>query len=199
MTVIIKENFGFGGRGLAPGGAGKPTLAVAIRSLIDDGNGLRPSGTFGVMDGLRSGAPSTGSTQASGVGNTDWNVNVAAGAVVCNGVEKEFAAQADYDVHSGSLLLADGESVYAWLVAKEAAGTVSMDVVKGAAATTGEQIAPTDAEITAAVTHANWTKLGKLLVNRTGDTTLTQSQSNLDQEKWGGPLAAAYTLNTVKG
>ena len=116
-----------------------------LESLIDDIAGVQPSAVSesalamnnGVLDGLRSGVPTTGSTQVTGAGDTDWNVNVSAGACVVNSVEKEFAAQADYDVHSGSQLLTEGQAVYAWLFASEAAGTVAMEVVMGTPATSG--------------------------------------------------------------
>jgi hypothetical protein len=125
--------------------------------------------------------PTTGSTQASGVGNTDWNVDIDAMVVVVGGVAKHFEDQADYDVHSGSLLtgLSNGNSVIAALVAKNVSGTVSLAVVKGTAATTGSQVAPTDAEIQAGVGAGNdWVKLAEITINRTGDTTVTQSQDN---------------------
>lgn len=167
---------------------------------------------YGIMDGLIASDPTTPSTQASGVGNTDWNVDVSAGVAVANSVEGTIAAAADFDVHSGSLLLADGESVLGWLVITEAAGTVAMEAVLGAAATTGTQVAPTDAEITTAVGHSDWQKHSQILLNRTGDTTVTQSQDNAgyrqpfvgtlqsgltNELKTDADAASAYTLKTT--
>lgn len=150
--------------------------------------------SYGVMDGLVVSDPTTPSTQASGVGNTDWNVDVSAGVAVVNDVEKAWAAQADFDVHSGSLLLADGESVAGFMVMSEASGTVTMSAVLGAAATTGTQVAPTDAEITTAIGHSNWQKLAAILLNRTGDTTVTQSQDNASvRQPFVGTLQSGLT------
>lgn len=126
--------------------------------------------------------PTTGSTQAGGVGNTDWNVDLDAGLVVVNGVALHVDRQADYDVHSGSLYdvgFAVGDSAIATIIAQNLAGTVTIAVVKGASAVTGSQVAPSDAEIQAAVGAAGWwIRLADCTLNRTGNIVVTQSQDN---------------------
>lgn len=120
--------------------------------------------------------PTTPSSQLTGAGNTTWNVDDEALTAIINAVNGQVAAAADEAIHSGSELVANGESCYAWAVVSESGGTLDVEYVKGTAATTGTQVAPTDAEITTAVGNANWAKLALCLINRTGDTTVTQSQ-----------------------
>jgi hypothetical protein len=135
-----------------------------------------------VLYGGRVAAPTTSSTQASGVGNTTWRVNISEIMAVVGGVAADIAAQADYAIHSGSLYtgLSSGNSAVATVVMQNSGGTVSMAVVKGAAAATGSQVAPTDAEIQAALgAGVEWIKVAECLLNRTADTTVTQSQDNL--------------------
>jgi hypothetical protein len=120
--------------------------------------------------------PTTPSSQITGAGNTTWNVDVDALSAIVNSVTGQVAAAADEAIHSGSQLVTNGQSCYAWAVVTESGGTLDVEYVKGAAATTGSQVAPTDAEITASVGSANWAKLALCLLNRTGDTTVTQSQ-----------------------
>jgi hypothetical protein len=132
-----------------------------------------------IQHGLMAGDPTTGSTQASGVGNTDWNVDASLGMATVDGDQVELPVAADLDMHSGSLLLADGESVHAFIVLKNVSGTVSAAPVVGTPATTGSQVDPTDAEIQAAVGAGNeWILMARCVLNRTGDTTVTQSQDN---------------------
>jgi hypothetical protein len=57
-----------------------------------------------VQSGLKLNAPTTPSSQASGSGNTTWNVNIGEGIITVNGVAIEFDAQADFQVHAGSLI-----------------------------------------------------------------------------------------------
>lgn len=201
----VKDNFGEGGAGLAPDGAGKPTLAQILRDFIDDLNSIQPStlaeGALAqddcVLDGGIASAPTTGSTQATGGGNLDWNVDVAAARAKVNGVEADIAVAADFDVHSGSALVANGESAYAWIVIAESGGSLAYTAVVGAAATTGSQVAPTDADIDTAVGDTNWAKLALCLINRTGDTTVTQSEDNTYREPLVGPLALAL-INALR-
>lgn len=134
-----------------------------------------------VIEGGLVGDPTTGSSQLTGTGNTDWNANIAEAVVCVGGVVEHLAAAADFDVHSGSFLtgLADGSSCIAAIVAKNVSGTVTIDKVVGTPAVTGSQVAPTDAEITAAIGASNpWVKIAEITLNRTGDTTVTESQDN---------------------
>lgn len=136
------------------------------------------------VEGCECETPTTGSTQATGAtGVTDWNVNLRAGVVIVGGVALNVADDADYDVHSGSIVtgLQSTYTVVAALVAKNVSGTVSLQVVLGTAALTagGTAVGPTDAVIQAAVGAANsWVKIAELTINRTADTTVTQSQDN---------------------
>lgn len=171
--TTIKKLLGEGGAGMdaSMGGAvaGLRDLFVAVV------NGLKNR----LINGGEVGDPTTPSAQAAGVGNTTWNVNVAAARVVVGGTQASLAAAADVAVHSGSLLMANGKSCVAAVVAKLASGTVSVVTVKGATATTGAQVAPTDAQIQAAVgAGVPWVKLAQTTLNRTADTVVTQSHDN---------------------
>lgn len=151
-----------------------------------------------VEAGLLAGTPTTASTQITGTGNTTWNVNVAAGVVVVGGVAKDLAAAADTAIHSGSQLVTNGQSCAAALVAKNVSGTVTVVAVKGTAATTGSQAAPTDAAIQTAVGAGNaWVKLAECTLNRTGDTTVTQSQDNTKRPMLGVNLDTEFATLTA--
>jgi hypothetical protein len=166
--------------------------AHQLDKVIQDLEKLRTHVRNRIVGGMLAGTPTTGSTQATGAaGVTDWNVNIAAGLVTVGGVIQEFAAQADYDVHSGSVYtgLINGNSAIVALVAKNVAGTVSLALVKGTAAVTGSQVAPTDAEIQASVGAANsWIKIAELTINRTADTTVTQSEDNEKRPEIGSTV-----------
>jgi len=124
--------------------------------------------------------PTTASSQITGAGATDWNVNMSELEAVVNGVYYWLASAADYNIHTGSLYtgLVSGNSAVAAVVLQNNAGTVSLAVVKGAAAVTGLQVPPTDAEIqTALGAGVAWVKVAECTLNRTADTTVTQSQN----------------------
>lgn len=125
--------------------------------------------------------PTTPSAQLTGTGNTTWSVDHTAVEGIVDGVLGTGAAATDLAIHSGSFLtgLVDGASCVAAVVLKNDAGTISVDVVKGTPATTGSQKAPTDAEIqTALGAGVAWIRLAECTINRTGDTTVTESQDN---------------------
>jgi hypothetical protein len=125
-------------------------------------------------------APTTASTQGSGTaGATVWNVNVGRLIATVNGTAVDLAAAADFNIHTGTVALLNGQSRRAAIVLINTTGTITCVAVKGAAATTGAQVAPTDAEITASVgATIPWIKIAECLLNRTGDTTVTQSEYN---------------------
>jgi hypothetical protein len=128
------------------------------------------------IEGIHAATPTTGSSQLTGTGNTDWNVNLSAGVAVVGGVAKTFDVQADYDVHSGSYYtgFANGNAAIATIVAKNDSGTVALAVVKGTAAVSG-----TDAEIQASVgAGVSWVKVCELTLERDGDTSVAESQDN---------------------
>lgn len=126
-------------------------------------------------------APTTASTQTTGTGNTTWRVNCAAKTVSLGTASAVIAAAADFVVHSGSLLVTSGQSCRARLVAKNVSGVITIAVVKGTAATTGTETPPTDATVQAAAGVGNaWLQLADIVINRTGDTTVTQWQDSID-------------------
>ncbi len=135
-----------------------------------------------VIVGMLVGTPTTASTQVTGAGASDFNVNIAAGILAVNGVVKEYAAQADYDLASAAAnIITNGQSIVVAIVAfvSTADGVVRLRAIRGAAATTGSQVAPTDAAISAKFGDGTfWFRLADCTVNRTGDTTLTQSYNN---------------------
>jgi hypothetical protein len=159
-----------------------------ILNLAKGGDFMAQALVDGFNDRLVAGglvkAPTTPSAQLTGTGNTSWRVNVDALVAVVDAKTKELVAQADAVIHSGSQLLEDGESAIAALVLKVAAdGTASLVAVAGAAATTGSQVAPTDAAIQTAVgAGLSWLKLGETTLNRTGDTTVTQTYDNTKRD-----------------
>lgn len=170
---------------------------TAIQTLI---NGIRSSN--GVIDGSLVTTPTTPSAQTTGAAETDWNINIPATSCCVNGVAATISAANDYAVHDTTQLVTNGQSCVAAIIAVESGGSLSFSHVKGSAATTGSQVAPTDAAITTAVGHANWTKLAECTINRTGDTTVTQSQDNSKRHTFGNwtrltaftpTLAAAFS------
>jgi hypothetical protein len=206
----ILENYLSGGAGLVPFGTdATPPLASVLRDIADDfvtlqtQLGLTKTDSSGVVEGLMAVAPTTPSTQATGVGNTLWNAgNIAAGWVEVGGVLKNFALQDDFNIHTGSFLtgLTSGKSCVAAIVCKNVTGTVTMVAVKGAPATTGTQVAPTTAEIQTAVGSGNkWCKVMECLLNRTGDVTVTESRDLTKRSKSAGLGGLSTALLTIKG
>lgn len=198
MSTINKGDYD-GGRNITTA-SGSRNLAGDLQDMADDLASLHAHSTalLTKVEGLVCLPPTNASTQATGAaGAMDWNVDVAEGFVVVNGVEASFAVAADFDVFSDPSPIVDGNSIVGALVASEAAGTTSLEVINGASATTGSEVAPTDAEITTGVGHARWVKVAELTINRTGDTTVTQSQANAARESFqSGALAA---LTHIKG
>jgi hypothetical protein len=132
-----------------------------------------------IIQGAVVGDPTTPSAQLTGTGNTTWSYNISAGVVIVDGVALKIEPAADEAIHSGSFLtgLVSGASCIAAIVAKNVSGTVSVVAVKGTPATTGSEVAPTDSEIQTAVGAGNeWVKLAECTLNRTGDTTVTETQ-----------------------
>lgn len=152
------------------------------------GNHIAQAIIDGFNDRLMTGglvkAPTTPSAQLTGAGATTWNVNTDALVAVMDAVTKELVAQADVVIHSATQLLTNGQSAIAAVVLKVAAnGTASIVTVKGAAATTGAQVAPTSAAIQTAVgAGLPWMKLGETTLNRTGDITVTQTYDNTKRD-----------------
>jgi hypothetical protein len=203
----IKTTFGWGGKNLNPtGAADDPTLAEALRDIADDlerlknpGEGSLRSGGVVLADWPLLDDPTTGSSQLTGTGNTTWNVNVAAFQCTVGGVAKEFAAAADFSIHSGSFLagLVNGASCIAAIIAQNDGGTVTCVAVKGTPDTTGSEVAPTDDEIQAAIgSTLPWIKVGECTLTRDGDTSVTETQDMSKVELSSG--RDDYTLLTTK-
>jgi len=198
MTAI-PENFGAGGVGLQPG-HGTPDLVTTLREAADDlAMLLAAAGAVDASGRVYAGglvtAPTSASSQLTGAsGVTEWRVDVSACEAIVNSVDAVVAASADEVIHDTTNLLdAVGKSCYAAVVLAESGGTVAIDTVKGAAALTAAAVAPTDAQITAGVGHANWIRLAVCLLNRTGDTAVTQSQVNAGYGKPALPTALLTT------
>lgn len=165
-STDLKSNLGEGGSHL------NDNLREVLAALA---NGAKNR----VARGLLVAAPTTASTQAAGTGATAWRVNVATGVVIVSGIAKEFPAEADRVLNSGTQLVTNGQSAVCAIVAKNVSGAVTLVNVMGAAAATGSQKAPDDVAIRAAVGADNaWVKVAECTLNRTGDTTVTQSQDN---------------------
>jgi hypothetical protein len=139
--------------------------------------------------------PTTPSSQLTGAGGfLTWNVDLSAGLVTCNGTVFQISEQADLALNSGTALVTNGQSCIAALILDD---TGVLRAVKGTAALTASVRAPTDAAINTAVFNAlgaghEWIKLAECTINRTGDTTVTQSQNNLLRPFLGITVEAAY-------
>lgn len=145
-----------------------------------------------VLSGHRVFAPTTASTQVTGAGATTVRVNIDYGLVSLAGAPAELsntATLADNVLVTASPLMSAGQStVVAVVVYKAANGTATLLGVAGTPATTGTQTSPSDGTIQLAVNTASsttgleWVRLAETLVNRTADTTLTQSYDNTKKD-----------------
>jgi hypothetical protein len=152
-----------GGAGLADGG-----LASDLSALV---NGLAKSDS-GILGG---GFVTTAThTQVAGTGATTWTVGITALDTLVDGVYNHDNLNAAFAVHNSTCLVTDGQSVYAWLLEKHGAGTVTTVAVKGTAAVHGAEAVPTDDEIQLALgAGVTFIKLALLHISRTS-TTLTE-------------------------
>lgn len=142
------------------------------------------------VEGFLSSPPTTASTQASGAVAPAWRVNRApgvarhAGDLSAKPVGSSNLTDFDVTAAAGVGALAIGQSVIVCLVwCHIYAGTISIKTVKGTPATTGQQLAPTDTQIRTVIagfypSDTSYVRESKLTLNRTGDTTVTQSQDN---------------------
>ncbi len=131
----------------------------------------------------------TPSAQLTGVGNTTWSVDVEAIIAACGGVLKEIALAADFSIHAGSFLtgLASLSSAIAAIVLKNVSGTVTMVAVIGTPFVTASGgVGPSDAVIQAAVGAGNaWVQVSEATLNRTADTTVTESWDSTQRPALG--------------
>lgn len=220
MTTI-KTDFGEGAANIDSSNGSIPTMAETFRDIADDLETLADgiggvditepasevtvaadavvtavgdvAAADGAVDGLSTGSPTTPSTQITGTGDTTWNVDITAGTALLDAVTEDIAVAADFEIHGSSELLADGESAIARLVVRDNTGLEVLAVV-GAAATTGTQEAPTDADIDTAVGSAVWFEIASCTLNRTGDTTVTQSQDLTGYQAYSATAVALAAL-----
>ena len=136
-----------------------------------------------VVHGFLAYAPTTASTQATGAaGASAYRVNISHGVALVDGLALETAVQADYALATANGELIEGTSkVFSLVIYRSLGDNVPRLVLyKGAAATTGAQVSQTDTEIAAHFAAGTvWYKIADITVNRTGDTTVTQTQNNL--------------------
>ncbi len=124
--------------------------------------------------------PTTASAQLTGTGNGSYRVDITPGIVYVDGKKLEVGA-ADQLLEAAGNIMASGNSkvyaVIAWM--HPDTGAVALKIVAGTAATTGSQVAPSVSDIEAVIhDKAAWVHIANVTVNRTGDTTVTQSQDN---------------------
>ncbi len=147
-----------------------------------------------ILTGLLSSAPTTASTQATGAtGATVVRVNLSAGIITVAGVAKEFTAEADRVLHdttvytgadagAGTSTLTTANCyAYITIVAKNAAGTISLVNCKGGTATSAALALAarcTDAEIDTKVSNVPWVRVCDVQIYRSGDTAISQVQDN---------------------
>jgi hypothetical protein len=171
-------------------------VAHQFDKILQDMEALRQHMKNHIVAGGILKAPTNASTQATGAaGVTDWNIDIEACVVCVDGVVAHFAAQADFDIHSGTVYpsLTSGNSAYAALVVKNVSGTLSQVAIGGTATTDGDEVAPTDAEIEAGVVAGNaWVKLGETLLRRTADQTLVQTYDSTKRSVLGVNVDTAF-------
>lgn len=201
MTISINERFGVGGANLTPHGQGTPTLVQAVRALVTDETAIVAAAKGRALNGILLGGLLTdpgSSAQGAGTGATTWNIDHSALDVLVNALYAHVAAATPFSVHAATCLVTTGQSVYAWLVAQNVGGVITVVAVTGTAATTGSEAIPTDAAITA-VCGAYWVKLGLLHLTRDGGVGLTQTQDMSYRQEHGGAGVAAYAPTIVNG
>jgi hypothetical protein len=142
-----------------------------------------------VVDGLIFSAPTSASTQASGAVPAVWRVDKSTGLVLVDGLVNQDpgAISLNIDGEYGVALpaLGVGQSIVATylFVIFGNAEVWGSQIVLGTPATTASVLPPTNAEINAALialgaNDPHYIRIAKLTLNRTGDTTVTQSQDN---------------------
>lgn len=162
-------------------------VAHHFDKILQDVEALRQHFKNSIVAGGIIKAPTTASTQITGAGATTWNVDVEAMVVCVDGVVAHIAAAADHSIHATTQLMANLYSCVAAIVAKNVSGTISLASVKGTAALTATgAVAPTDAEIQTGVAAGNaWVKVGETTLNRTADTTVTQTYDSTKRSVLG--------------
>lgn len=128
------------------------------------------------------GDPTTASTQVTGTGDGTYRVDIKEGIVTVDKKRFHETGEADVLLEAAGDIMASGYSkkyaVLYWMSADT--GVIARKIVPGTAALTGAEVAPTSAEIEAALPdNASYTLSSVETVNRTGATTVTQSHDVL--------------------
>lgn len=138
-----------------------------------------------VVQGFMLMAPTNGSTQATGTGASDYNVNITAGILAVGSTVKEMTVQADYDLEHAStgsgILTLNQARVYDYVAYRSPGdGVVYLKMFKGTIADTLAAAVPvTDTEIEATMaTGTYWMRIGRTTIERDGDTSISQTYDN---------------------
>lgn len=157
---------------------GAPALIDAqAQTILDYVNAMMEASYNRIVEGgiLTDG----GTTQGGGVGTApNYDADASATIAVVDGQVHEIAAAADIDSSAGAAInfgAETGKSVIATTVFETGSGndTPAWETVIGDVADTGSEVAPTDAEITAAIGHAHWLRVSDTELRRTGATAIS--------------------------
>jgi hypothetical protein len=173
-------------------------MTIAHRLISLDSRDGRVPGLFNVDGGLLR-PPTTASTQDTGTGASDYNVDVDPATVVLDGYVGYIEAKADLALDTasaGSAVLASGEARYYALVAwlDRLAGAVKFGLLKGTIAAVASAARLTDADVQARIGTSNpYVILGQTRCHRSADTTIAQRYENHDRltNIWTGTTVAS--------
>ena len=147
-----------------------------------------------VMQGMLLAVGTTPPAQLTGTGDGTFYYDMSAGIINVDKTTAEFAAEANTLLETAGDIMASGKSkVYTIVASKDPrTSVVSKVIIAGAVATTAAQVAPTVAEIEAALpVGASWVFLGSTTINRTADTAATQTATT----NLGRPSLIPQTVN----
>jgi hypothetical protein len=146
-----------------------------------------------ILSGLLVTDPTTPSSQETGAVSAVFNINITEGYGIAAGLisDQEYAGTTDVDVeqsYTAVPVLEVGQSVVLAVILRAEIGEEpgsSVNAVFGTPATTGSQVPPTDDEIKYALENdefltlsPEYARIALVTLNRTGDTTVTQSADN---------------------
>lgn len=150
-----------------------------------------------VIGGAITDGGTTQATGASGALNFDVDVSQIIDCTI-GGQPREKIASTDVDATAGASVVWGATSgkavVFAVVIDGGSANDQEVyDAIPGAVANTGSQVAPTDAEITAALGHSNWVRVGDVTITRTGDLTVTVAVDHTVRPRIQGVATLAET------
>jgi len=120
------------------------------------------------------------STHADG-STFNFDADISEGSVIVDGVLKTFALQDAFDVAHGAtspIVHASTKEIIYAIVAKNAAGTISLVSVAGAAAANDAAVAPTDAQIATAVSDVPFVRIGNYKLATASASTVGETAYN---------------------